>query len=116
MVIKLNMASTDEPTRWIRVPPAASIVSIDILIASAFSWGSDVVEVQYSIYGDHSELVDGVETSFESARSFESPVTFTSASPSRTSIPVGSVGFIRLIPTTASGAGDPKALVVCGFR
>jgi len=125
---RLNMAVLDSTTEWIQVPPGdplaaatlgfaghagATKLAVDIVIGSAFSWGTDTAKVQYSLMGDQE---DSRGNSLESANDFSPARTLSTSATALTDIPVAGKGWVRLKMSAAAGTGDPQARAIFLFR
>ena len=109
---RLNMASPDVGSDWTLVPEDKTKLAVNILLGSAYSWGTDVVTLQSTPFVGLDE--DG--NTLEDAQAFLPGQTLSSSKLCLTNIPVAGLGYIRAIATTTSGSGDPTARLLLRFE
>ncbi len=85
----------------------ASKIAIAIIIATAKTWSSAVVTLEWGV-PDVADPDSAIENWF----AFVPTVTLTTSRQSNDRISVSSVAMVRLRVTTAEGANDPEAVVL----
>ena len=108
MITRINLTNTLEATQPIRVPAGAAKVTIDINAGSSFTWGSAVVDLQYSV--EQGQEPD-TNTDVTNYVNMNPVVQWTSSVTSRRNVGVTGAGWIRLKVSTADGGADPAAIV-----
>ena len=105
---RLSLVTPTSTTPPIVVPDGiAAKLTIDINDSSATTWGSAVVDLQYSTVIGH----DSDGTPLDNGQNFNPVVQFTSSRKARRSIGVTGAGNVRLHVSTAASAADKQAMV-----
>lgn len=94
-------------TRWYRVPPGKSLVSVSIQITDGQVWQTAVVDMQWALKATDADDCFAV--------TYSPAVQFTTSVNSRAAIGVTGSGYIRLKTTKAGNGDDPKAKVILDF-
>ena len=104
----LSLVTPTSTTPPIVVPDGiAAKLTIDINDSSATTWGSAVVDLQFSAVVGH----DSDGTLLDNWQNFNPVVQFTSTTKARRSIGVTGSGNVRLHVSTAASAADKQAMV-----
>ena len=104
---RLNLTDANSTTPPLAIPPGAAKLSIDINDGSSYTWGSAVVEMQFSLSIELDE--DG--TDLTNWQAFNTAVTFTSSVKARRAVSVTGYGWVRLKVSTSASAADIGAVV-----
>lgn len=104
---RINLTDPSSTTPPLSIPPGAAKLSIDINDGSSYTWGSAVVDMQFSLSMELDE--DG--TDLTNWQDFPTAVQFTSSVKARRAISVTGYGWVRLKVSTSASAADIGAVV-----
>jgi len=108
MITRLNLTNATDCTTPIPVPAGAAKLTIDINDASTFTWGSAVVDLQYTVaLGQDPDTSEDV-TNWQN---MDPTVQLTSSTKARRNVGVTGAGWVRLYVSTPDGGADPNAIV-----
>ncbi len=110
MITRINLTNTLEATQPMQVPRGAAKVTIDINAGSSFTWGSAVVDLQYTV--ELGQDKDGTDVT--NWQDMSPTVQFVTGTKARRNVGVTGAGWIRLKVSTADGGADPDAVVTIG--
>ncbi len=104
---RLNLADPNSTTPPMAIPPGAAKLSVDINDSSSYTWGSAVVDMQFSLSIEHDP--DG--TDLTNWQNFPVAVQYTTSVKARRAVSVTGCGFVRLRCTTPDAGADINAVV-----
>ncbi len=104
---RLNLTDPNSTTPPLAIPPGAAKLSVDINDSSSYTWGSAVVDMQFSLSIERDE--DGVDLT--NWQNFPVAVQYTTSVKARRAVSVTGYGWVRLRVTTPDSGADINAVV-----